>query len=187
MQNLQSCVKRTANGPLATHQISAQSVQPFQRYEKRVRTCICATPLTFAKSVTSGSLATHQISAQSVQPFPTYGKGFTSARTLACIRRPTFQKMLSIASVTRLYLLHILKPSTMPILKCIWSYLGSPHIPWKSQNFLNPHHYGQNFKIVVQSTMCIVRSFESSWWDIDTLNVAKLSVFNTSKLFTKKR
>ena len=70
--------------------------------------------------------------------------------TLGCIKRPTFQKMFSIASVTRIYLLHILKPSTIPILKCIWGHLGGPHPPWSSQNFLNLHHYAQNFKIVVQ-------------------------------------
>ena len=60
------------------------------------------------------------------------------------------KKMFSIASVTRIDLLHILKPSTIPILKCIWGHLGGPHPPWSSQNFLNLHHYAQNFKIVVQ-------------------------------------
>ena len=31
VQNLPSCVKRTATAPLATHHISVQSVQPFPR------------------------------------------------------------------------------------------------------------------------------------------------------------
>ena len=39
VQNLPSRVKRLAAGPLATHQISVQSVQPFPTYRKRVRTC----------------------------------------------------------------------------------------------------------------------------------------------------
>ena len=39
MQNLPSCVKRIATGPLATHQISVQSVQPFPRYGEVMHTC----------------------------------------------------------------------------------------------------------------------------------------------------
>ena len=43
-QNLPSCVKRIATGPLATYQISVQSVEPFPRYGKgmRLRTCTLA-------------------------------------------------------------------------------------------------------------------------------------------------
>ena len=40
-------VKRIASGPLVTHQVSAQSFQPFPRYEKGVCTCSCVPPLTF--------------------------------------------------------------------------------------------------------------------------------------------
>ena len=68
-----------ANGPLMTHQILAQSVRSFPRYEKgahlHVRTCRCITPYTFVKLLANESLTTHQISAQSLQPFQRYGKG----------------------------------------------------------------------------------------------------------------
>ena len=68
------CVKRIACGPLTTHQISTQSVQPFPRYGNEVRTCTCNTPLAFVKCQTNGSLTPNQISAQSIQPFPRHGK-----------------------------------------------------------------------------------------------------------------
>ena len=46
VQNLPSYVKQKATGPLAAHQISVQSVQPFPRYVKGMHTCryncICA-------------------------------------------------------------------------------------------------------------------------------------------------
>ena len=51
-----SSIKRTASGPLTTHQVSAQSVQPFTRHGKgdtsaraqvRKRTC---TPVNFYKT-----------------------------------------------------------------------------------------------------------------------------------------
>ena len=37
---------RLASGPLTTHQISTQSVQPYPRYGMGVRTCACTPPLT---------------------------------------------------------------------------------------------------------------------------------------------
>ena len=72
-------VKRIAGGPLTTHQILAQSVQPFPGYGKRVRTCCCTT-LNFVKRSASRSLTMHQISAQTVQPVPRHGKEGASAR-----------------------------------------------------------------------------------------------------------
>ena len=39
VRNLPSLVKRIATSPLATHKISVQSVQPFPRYGKGMRTC----------------------------------------------------------------------------------------------------------------------------------------------------
>ena len=39
VQNLPFCVKRIATGPLATHQISLQSVQQFPRYGEGMHTC----------------------------------------------------------------------------------------------------------------------------------------------------
>ena len=82
---LPSFVKRIASGLLTTtttlsaHQIFAQSIQLFQRYEKW---CACAAVphLNFCESLANGSLTTYQISAQSRRPFPIYGKGGTSAR-----------------------------------------------------------------------------------------------------------
>ena len=51
VQNLPSSVKRKATGPLATHQISVQSVQPFPRYGKGMRTCTrTAVPGTAARA-----------------------------------------------------------------------------------------------------------------------------------------
>ena len=49
--------------------------------------------------------------------------------TMGASNAPLKKKMLSVVSVTRIYLLHIQKPSTMPILKCIWVHLGGPHSP----------------------------------------------------------
>ena len=77
--------------------------------------------------------------------------------TLGCIKRPTFQKMFSIASVTRIYLLHILKPSTIPILKCIWGHLGGPHPPWSSQNFLNPIIMVKTSKLSYRAHRTLIR------------------------------
>ena len=76
------CVKRIASGPLTTHQVSAQSIQPFPRYEKR---CACAhvhlhPTITFSK-VTSYWVSNYKPDfSQSVQPFPRCGKGGASAR-----------------------------------------------------------------------------------------------------------
>ena len=69
------CVKRTVSGPLTSHHVSVQSVQPFPRYGKGVRTCTCTPPLTFVKRQANASLTTNRISAQSVRPFPRFGKG----------------------------------------------------------------------------------------------------------------
>ena len=39
VQNLPFCVKSMATGPPATHHVSVQSVEPFPRYGKEMRTC----------------------------------------------------------------------------------------------------------------------------------------------------
>ena len=58
VQNLPFCVKRMTTGPLATHQISVQSVQPFPRYGKGMRTYSRARAfltLAFVKRLAIGS------------------------------------------------------------------------------------------------------------------------------------
>ena len=77
-----SSVKRIANWSLTTHQISAQSVQPFPRYgtqgniytcaRAHVRTCRCTPPMTCGICIATWALTTHQIWWQSAQPFLSY-------------------------------------------------------------------------------------------------------------------
>ena len=86
------------------------------------------------------------------------GKG---GRRVGCIKRPTFQEMLSIASVTKIYLLHILKPSTMPIFKCIWSHLGGPHRPWSSQDFLIPIIMVKTSKLSYRAHHMLIRKLST--------------------------
>ena len=53
--------KTQTNGFLTTYHISAQSIQPFPRYGKRVRTCSSTPSPTFVKRLANGSLTTYQI------------------------------------------------------------------------------------------------------------------------------
>ena len=71
----QSCVKRIDSGPLATHQVSAQSVQPSPRYGKGVRTCTCTPTINFCKTPSEWVSNHKQVSTQSIQLFPRYEKG----------------------------------------------------------------------------------------------------------------
>ena len=119
-QNLPPCVKRKATGPLSTHQISVQSVQPFPRYgtgkgtAARAHMLTCSSTLrvklhvrtyltsTFVKRLAIGSLTTNQISAQFVPPFSRYEKGVHTAHVRPCRCAPplTFAKSLAIGSRT---------------------------------------------------------------------------------------
>ena len=65
-------VKCQTNKSLTTHLISAQSVRPFPRFRKAVRTCSLLA--NSVKRLANGSLTTYEISAQSVQPFTRYEK-----------------------------------------------------------------------------------------------------------------
>ena len=84
-------------------------------------------------------------------------------------------QMFSIASVTRIYLLHILKLSIMPILKCIWGHLRGPDSASTLKFAKFPEPQSLLSKLQNCRTELIVRSFESFWWDKDTSNVPKLS------------
>ena len=58
-------------------------------------------------------------------------------RPLGCIKHPTFSKMFCFDPTNKIYLLHVLKHSTMPIFKRIRVHLGGPHPPLNLRNYIN--------------------------------------------------
>ena len=81
-------VKRLANGSLTTHQISAQSVQPFPRYGNwaylHVRTCRCS-PMTCVIFITVWSPIKYQIRSQSAEPSQSSAANFDSLHAARAI------------------------------------------------------------------------------------------------------